>query len=396
MEAPEGELSRGALWKLTFISAVSVSAIYIPQPLLPLMADDLQVSVGSIGSTATAVQVGYAAGILLLVPLGDRVRAQTLVPLLLAATGLALFVAASISGFQGLTSVLVAAGFTAVVPQIVVPLVSRLLPAQDIGRALGTLSLGLLLGLFGSRLVGSWVAEAWGWRAALASLAALCVAAALATRALLRHALAPSTLSYAQILLSLPRLVATVPELRQSMWMQFFSFSAFSAAWTVIALQLTGPLGWTTATAGLFGLIGLVGGAFTRQVADGADRFGSLRMIAGVLASLSAAAVLLITAADTVLGAAIAMFAVTAGAMSGGVIHQTRVMRATTDRAGANTVFMVTGFLGSAIGARGATAVFARQGISGVGWLDLGLVVAAIVGFLVTVRTERRARVVPR
>ena len=65
-------LSRQTIFTLATGTGLSVATIYYNQPLLGLMAQDLQASVSSTGFVPTFTQIGYALGILLLVPLGDK------------------------------------------------------------------------------------------------------------------------------------------------------------------------------------------------------------------------------------------------------------------------------------------------------------------------------------
>ena len=53
-------------------AGLSVASIYYSHPMLPSMGAELRVSVAAIGLVATLTQVGYALGLLFLIPLGDR------------------------------------------------------------------------------------------------------------------------------------------------------------------------------------------------------------------------------------------------------------------------------------------------------------------------------------
>ncbi len=61
--------------RLTALFALAAGAgianLYWSQPLLGFIAGDLHAATATAGWLVTATQVGYAAGVLLLVPLGD-------------------------------------------------------------------------------------------------------------------------------------------------------------------------------------------------------------------------------------------------------------------------------------------------------------------------------------
>jgi predicted MFS family arabinose efflux permease len=65
-------LSRRTILLLALTCGVAVGNIYFPQAISPSVAAGLHIGAGSAALVVTATQFGYAAGIFLLVPLGDR------------------------------------------------------------------------------------------------------------------------------------------------------------------------------------------------------------------------------------------------------------------------------------------------------------------------------------
>ncbi|MDF3149357.1 MFS transporter, partial [Streptomyces sp. T21Q-yed] len=84
-----------AITLLAFACGVAVGNVYFPQAIGPLVASGLGVSPAAAATVVTATQFGYAAGIFLLVPLGDRLRPRRLLVTLLTSTGLALLAAST-------------------------------------------------------------------------------------------------------------------------------------------------------------------------------------------------------------------------------------------------------------------------------------------------------------
>ena len=72
---------------LTLLFAVAggaaVGNLYYVQPLLAVIAASLHVSSATAGLLVTATQVGYATGIVLVVPLGDVRDRRRLIPLMM-------------------------------------------------------------------------------------------------------------------------------------------------------------------------------------------------------------------------------------------------------------------------------------------------------------------------
>src|SRR3954452_8492328 len=72
---------------------LTVANLYYAQPLLSTIGDYFQVNAAVAGGLITASQIGYAAGLLLVVPLGDRMEKRRLVTILLGLSIIALVIA---------------------------------------------------------------------------------------------------------------------------------------------------------------------------------------------------------------------------------------------------------------------------------------------------------------
>jgi predicted MFS family arabinose efflux permease len=156
---------RGLLPYLGLACGTSVATIYYNQPLLLEITRTFHVPQGSGGAISVATQLGYAAGILVFVPLGDVQEPRRLTLRLFTAVSLALVVAGLAPSFWLLLAASVAIGMTAAVTHIIVPMAPELAGPGQGGRALGIVMTGLLLGVLLGRVAAGVVAEALGWRA---------------------------------------------------------------------------------------------------------------------------------------------------------------------------------------------------------------------------------------
>lgn len=145
--------------------ALAVANVYSAQPLLESISVSLQVSAGMIGSVVTVTQVGYAAGLIFLVPLGDRVKRKTLVVTLLLLSMLALIVAGLSPNFVTLLCAVLFIGLMAVVVQLVVAWAAILAAPQRRGKVVGTVTSGIVLGILLARFISGSIADMAGWRA---------------------------------------------------------------------------------------------------------------------------------------------------------------------------------------------------------------------------------------
>ena len=70
----EGQsLTRGLEILLSVACGICVASLYYIQPLEAVVAGEFGIPAGAAGIAVTCVQLGYAAGLLLVVPLGDLV-----------------------------------------------------------------------------------------------------------------------------------------------------------------------------------------------------------------------------------------------------------------------------------------------------------------------------------
>lgn len=65
-------ISRTVIWLMAVISGLVVANNYYNQPLLALISEELQVSESAASKISVLTQIGYALGLLLIVPLGDK------------------------------------------------------------------------------------------------------------------------------------------------------------------------------------------------------------------------------------------------------------------------------------------------------------------------------------
>ncbi|MFB9833443.1 MFS transporter [Actinoallomurus acaciae] len=373
--------SRRTILVLALACGVAVANVYFPQAISPLIAAGLHTSPGTATLVTTAAQFGYAAGIFLLVPLGDRLPHRRLIVTLLVLTGLGLLAA----GVAPVLPVLVVAsavvGATTVVPQVIIPMAAGLVSAGRRGAVTGTLLSGLIGGILLARTFSGTVGAWLGWRGPYLIAAALVLLLTPAL-ALVIPATAPSSRErYPALVAASVRLMRTEPDLRRSCWYQASLFGGFSAAWTSVALVVSGPVYGLGAQA--VGLIALVGAAsmFCTPVAGRlADRRGPDRVnLISMLLAIVSAVVLALGA----LGGAVGMIALVLGMLlidvavqCGQVANQARIFALHPDeRSRLNTAYMTCAFLGGSAGSWLGVRAYTRFGWAGV----CGLVALAAV-----------------
>lgn len=144
---------------------------YFNQPLLHSIATQLQVRDASAALIVTLAQVAYAAGLLLLVPLGDLLERRRLIVTLMLLAALGLFTSGFAHSYAMLALGTLLTGLFSVAAQVLVPLAATLAAPGRSGRAVGLVMSGLLTGILAARSVAGLLSEVgagrWctAWRA---------------------------------------------------------------------------------------------------------------------------------------------------------------------------------------------------------------------------------------
>lgn len=366
-------------------AGLGVASLYYSQPMLGVLGEDIGASGRSVGFVPTLTQLGYALGILLLAPLGDRFDRRSIILAKAAALVAALLLAAVAPSIGVLLVASLAIGITATMAQDIVPAAATLAPAAHRGKVVGTVMTGLLLGILLSRVVSGFVAEHFSWRtmfvAAAASVAAIGIAA---WRGLPRFE-PTTTLPYGQLLASLGTLWQRHTSLRRATLAQGLLSVGFSAFWSTLAVMLHGaPFHLGSTAAGAFGLAGAAGALAAPIAGRLADRRGPERVtrLGAGLAALSFAAMALAPwmspAAQLCLLVACAI-GFDLGVQAALIAHQTIVYGIDPGaRSRLNAVLMVGMFIGMAAGAALGSLLLEQWGWMGVTVLAVATSLAAL------------------
>lgn len=387
-------ITRSRRFVLALVCAVAVSAIYAIQPVLRTAGTGLGVASGSLGWLVAAGQIGYLAGLVVLVPLGDVVNRRRLiiVHLILTAVGAAV-VAAAPNGAVALAG-LALAGVFAVVVQVTVAYVAAVSPPGERGRNIGAVTSGVVIGILGVRVLAGLLGDTVGWRAVYALLAVLCVVLALTVRATIPPDLRNPEARYTQVLASMGRLVRSDRLFLSRGLIALLLFASFGTLWSGLALPLgASPWHLGTTQIGLFGLAGLAGALGAARAGRWADSGRAQAITGSTLALLIASWPLIARIGTTlwplIIGIVLLDFAVQATHVS----SQHLLTAAHPDRASSVIgAYMAFYSLGSALGAITTTWAYSAWGWTGSCWTGAAYSIAALILWALSqaVRSARR------
>jgi len=374
-ESPEGHgLSHALVALIAVATGAVVANLYYAQPVLHQVARSFHSGPGPTSSIITATQIGYAAGLLLIVPLGDLHPRRALVTRLFLISTVALVGCALAPNLWlfGLASV--AVGAASVAGQVMIPFAADLAPEERRGRVVARIMTGLLMGILLARTVSGLVAQAAGWRAIYWFSAVLMVVFAFVLwRALPAEGPRPHR-SYAELVGGSLRLLATEPVLRRRAWHGACAFAAFSVLWTTLAFLLSGsPYRYSNAVIGLFGLVGAGGIAAANLAGKLADSARATATTVGTGVLLAGSFALLWAGRTSLAALIIGIVVLDIGTQGMQITNQAVIYALRPDaRSRINSAYMVCYFLGGAVGSVSAGALYGTDGWAGVCLLGAG------------------------
>ena len=374
---------------LVFFMALAIGIIvanlYYLQPLLHQVKGDFKIGTVATSGLITLVQLGYAAGLAFVVPLGDFLRRRALIVAIFVVAAVAMLAGSLVHNVALFAMITVVIGLSSCGGHVIIPFAADLADEGQRGRVVGRLMSGLLLGVLLSRTFSGIVAQGVGWRGVYVIAAGvLVVAAVVLSRVLPDEAVRPH-IRYVELVADSFRSLATYRELRRRAWIGATSFASFAVLWSTLAFHLSGaPFHYSNVEIGLFGLLG-VGGVLAANVAGSqADRRHSreVTIIAAALIGLSYA--LMWMGQSDVWLLMVAIFLLDAGMQGMQITNQAIIFTLNPDkRSRINSAYMVCYFLGGAAGSLAAGVTYAQRGWSGVCVLGLALALLIVVPALV-------------
>jgi len=380
-EAPRTSLSTGLVWLMAAASGATVANLYYNQPLLGDIGAALGASGSALGLVPMLTQVGYAVGMLFIVPLGDSLERRRVIVTMTALVALALVGAALAPTLHWLVAASFVVGVTTIIPQLLIPFAAHLAPAAQRGRVVGTVMSGVLIGILLSRTAAGFVGTHLGWRTMFWMAAGLMLALAGVLRFTLPSQPPMASMPYPQLLRSLIHLARTEPVLRLHAVLGALSFGAFSVFWSTLALYLQSlPQQYDAQVAGLFGVVGVAGAAAAPLVGRHADQRGDRRINAAAIVVVLLSFLVMWPLGRWLWGLALGVVLLDLGVQANQISNQTRVYSLRPEaRSRLNTLYMVMYFAGGAAGSWLGTLAWTRWGWTGVCASGAALCVVALL-----------------
>lgn len=370
---------------MSISAGLVVANLYYNQPLLHEISLAFGVTESAVSNVALATQLGYALGLLFVIPLGDKVTNQKILQydfLLMVAS----LVAAALSdSLWGLVFSSFLIGFSSAIPQLFVPMAAQLSEEKGRGRAIGIVMSGLLIGILGSRVISGYVGEALGWRVMYYAAAILMVILFVLLRIKLPTIKPHFPGSYGSLLKSILYYFKAEPSLRLASLRGALAFAGLSAFWTTLVFLMEDNFGYGSTVTGLFGLLGIVGALGATVFGKLNDRLNKNRLISLASLLLIATWTLFFFSENWLSGIIIGVVLIDLALQALHITNQNIIFSKNPEgRNRVNTVYMVSFFIGGSLGTTlGAVAwqYWEWKGVSGLGLILSGVLLVSHLFF---------------
>lgn len=350
------ELSSVKILILAIICCIVVANIYFNQSVMNLIAGSFPNEWKAVSLIPMATQLGYAAGLFLLIPLGDYIERQRLIlrqaqVLFLALIGMILSPTASALVFFSFLT-----GIAATVAQQIVPLAASLSKSSSRGKTMGTVMSGVLAGILAGRAIGGFIGQYFDWRGVFLSGAVMTlIAIFFIARMLPSQSLPTPKFNYLTVLRSLGQLWKNEPQLRNATLTQALLFASFSVLWTALPFWLAYRYHYGAGITGSLAALGLIGILCAPLAGSISDRQGPFRMVVlGIVLMLLAWIVF--WGWNSIVGMVVGILLLDAGEQCVLIANQHTIYSLCLEaRNRLNTLFMCIMFIGGACGSLTAT-----------------------------------------
>ena len=380
MNTPSKTLNTGVILMMAIAVCATVANLYYNQPLLPLMGDAMGIDESNLGLIPFASQMGYAAAILLISPLGDVMRRKTLISLLSVGLTLGLLGIYFSNSLWMLVIATFFVGISANITQQIIPFAASLSAPENKGKVISTIMTGLTLGILLSRTVSGTIAEVFDWRTVYLFAAITSVVIGGLLYIVLPNPKPSAKMSYPALIVSMFTLVKKQPLLREAAITGALWFAAFNALWATLALHVSNePFSYSVQQAGLFGFVGMAGIVGAKLSGRLVNKLGSNLLISMSLLFVLLGFVVMAIWGNSLAGLVVGILLLDIGVFGAQIPNQVRIFSIDPQaQSRINAVYMLFYYLGASFGSAVGVKVMAELDWSGLTTMGVTLALSAL------------------
>lgn len=365
---------------MSISAGLVVANLYYNQPLLHLISVSFNVTESAVSHVALSTQLGYAFGLLFIIPLGDKLSNHKILQFDFTIMVLALIAAAMSNTLMLLIISSFIIGFTSAIPQLFVPMAAQLSDENNRGRAIGIVMSGLLIGILGSRIISGFVGEYYGWRVMYYAASGIMVVLFVILKIKLPKINPDYEGSYRSLMKSLWFYFKKEPSLRLATLRGALAFAGLSAFWTTLVFLMEDSFGYGSSVSGAFGVFGIVGALAATVVGKLNNKVNKNKIIQFSTGLLIISWVVFLISKNSLIGIAIGVILVDLGLQALHVTNQNIIFSKNQEaRNRVNTIYMVGFFIGGALGTSLGALMWQHFGWTGVSVLGVAFSVAIAI-----------------
>ena len=368
---PDNGIPRRILLMMAVMAGFTVANLYYNQPLLDIICRETGITQVEANLITVITQIGYALGLLFVVPLADMVSLRRIVVLGMSVAAISAVAIGCADSVWLLWGGSLALGISSIMPQLFIPMATLYSLPENKTRNMGYVASGLLTGIVSARAVSGYVGEWWGWRMMFFIVAGLMLIGLVITLRMMPPVSISFHGTYRQLMRTVGNIFISNPRIRLYSIRPAMSVACMMSIWSCMAFHLAGePFCVGSDVVGMFGLCGIIGAIAASGVGKYVPRIGILHM--SVIGSCCQLAAWLIAwqFSDSYAGLIVAIILADIGAQCLQVANQSGCLQQLPEATNrVNTIFMTTFFIGASLG-----TFFSGLGWSMAGWTGVCLV----------------------
>ena len=377
-------VSDTVLYLMSLSAGLIVANLYYNQPLLQMISESFGVTESAVSNVALATQLGYAVGLLFVIPLGDMVSNQKILKIDFTLMIISLLAAVFSTSLWFLVVASFFIGCTSALPQLFVPMAAQLSNPENRGRAIGIVMSGLLIGILASRVVSGFIGEQFGWRTMYLIATVMMLLLFIVLKLKLPQVTPVYKGNYKNLMKSLVHFFKAEPSLRLAAVRGGLSFAGLSAFWTTLVFLMEDNFGYGSGITGTFGLVGVVGALAASVVGKLSDKMSKNRIIITATSIFIFSWTVFLFSHHSIIGIIIGVILIDLGQQSLHIANQNIIFSKNENaRNRINTVYMVIFFMGGALGTILGALAWQHYQWTGVSVLGLALSLLLLMAHLV-------------
>lgn len=373
LELKENEgIPKSIVMAMAILAGITVSNLYYNQPLLEMISQDVGISQVTANLMTVITQVGYALGLLLIIPSGDKYSRRRIITVCMTIAAVMALIIGLSSNIYLIWSASLFLGASSVIPQLFMPVAGQFSKPKDKARNIGYVLSGLLTGILAARVVSGFIGERLSWRAMYYIAAALMVICCIVSLRILPNMKRNFKGTYPQLMHSVWTIFRTHPRIRLNSLRGGLAFGSMLSIWSCMAFHIAGkPFYASSDAVGMLGLCGVAGAIAASGLGKYVPKYGIAKFSAfGAAMQIVGWAIACIFGYGYI-GLIISLITVDIGTQFQQLSNQTGCIAEIPEASSrANTIFMTTYFIGGSLGTF----------LSGLGWSILGWNGVCIVG----------------